>query len=111
MNGAEKSRLRGQIEERLRELEEIVATGEAAGETVELDQTRVGRLSRMDALQQQAMARAMGDRRTAELRRLRHALETIDDAHFGFCEGCGEVIAPGRLLIDPGATHCVNCAE
>ena len=77
---------------------------------VELDQTSVGRLSRMDAMQQQAMAAAQARRRAARLRALEAAIRRIDADEFGWCEACGEPIAEGRLEIDPTATRCVACA-
>jgi DnaK suppressor protein len=82
-----------------------------AAATVELDQTRQGRLSRMDALQQQAMAAATGQRRTAELARIDAALTRIDSGDYGLCLGCDEEIAPARLEIDPAATRCIRCAD
>lgn len=78
---------------------------------VELDQQSVGRLSRSDALQMQAMARAQGARRAAEARRLALALDRIAEGEFGYCEHCGEAIPPRRLDIDPTATRCVACAS
>ena len=70
--------------------------------TVHLDQTSVGRLSRMDAIQQQAMARATAARRSAEETRIRAALARIDDGEFGYCSGCGEEIAPRPARPEPG---------
>lgn len=82
---------------------------EAAG-TVELDQSRVGRLSRMDALQQQAMARATNQRSALELQRLEAALVRIRTGDYGYCLKCGEDIAEKRLKADPGALTCITCA-
>lgn len=78
---------------------------------VELDQQSVGRLSRQDALQQQAMAKAQDTRRLLEIRKIAAALQRIDSGDFGWCEGCGEAIAVKRLEIDPTALLCVNCAS
>ncbi|MFC3118290.1 TraR/DksA family transcriptional regulator [Jhaorihella thermophila] len=77
---------------------------------VQLDQQSVGRLSRMDALQNQAMAKAQQARRDLESRRLRAALARIDEGEFGWCEDCGEEIPIRRLELDPAATRCVSCA-
>jgi DnaK suppressor protein len=82
---------------------------EAAG-TVELDQARVGRLSRMDALQQQAMARATTQRSAVELQRIETALVRIRTGDYGYCLKCGEDIAQKRLKVDPGALTCITCA-
>jgi DnaK suppressor protein len=86
-------------------------TARDAAQTVELDQTRTGRLSRMDALQGQAMAQATGRRREIELRRIDAALARIERGEFGECLECGKMIALGRLKLDPAATLCLECAE
>jgi DnaK suppressor protein len=86
-------------------------TGDQAEETVELDQTRVGRLSRMDAMQAQAMAVETGRRRRIRIRQIDAALARIDLDEFGYCQTCGEDIARGRLEIDPAALLCIACAE
>lgn len=101
---------RALIEARLRALDEEDAKGAEGQSTVALDQQAVGRLSRMDALQNQAMAKATGARRKVERTRLKAALGRIAEGEFGYCEECGEEIAPGRLRLDPAATRCVECA-
>lgn len=58
----------------------------------------MGRLSRMDALQVQAMAQAVERRRGQELGRIKATLGRIDDGEFGYCVTCGEQIAPKRLV-------------
>ena len=83
---------------------------QAAAGTVELDQSRVGRLSRMDALQQQAMARATNQRSAVELQRIEAALVRIRTGDYGYCLKCGEDIAQKRLNVDPGALTCITCA-
>lgn len=80
-------------------------------ETVTLDQTTVGRLSRVDSLQQQAMAQATERHRTAELNRIDAALKRIDEDEYGYCTECGEEISDKRMEIDPSATHCITCAK
>jgi RNA polymerase-binding transcription factor len=78
---------------------------------VELDQQAVGRLSRMDALQVQAMALEASRRRKGELRRITAALARIDEGEFGYCLECGEEIAARRLELDPTAPLCIGCAS
>jgi DnaK suppressor protein len=87
-----------------------VAT-EADRRPVELDQQSVGRLSRMDAIQQQAMAAAQDVRRVSRARALRAALDRLAGDDFGWCEGCGEAIGERRLDLDPTVTRCVSCAR
>ncbi len=77
---------------------------------VELDQQAVGRLSRMDALQQQAMAMETERRRGFQLGRIEAALKRIEDDSFGFCALCDEEIGEKRLALDPTTPTCVRCA-
>lgn len=92
-------------------LESVAATGNASAGIVQLDQTKVGRLSRMDALQAQAMAQASGERRVAQLREIDAALRRIDDGSYGDCQDCQEPIDPRRLEADPTARLCIDCAS
>lgn len=92
--------------------QDILAQSESSRQdrkAVQLDQQSVGRLSRMDAMQQQAMAQAQERNRQVQLARIDQALKLIEDGEYGFCLGCGEEILPARLDIDPTATHCVAC--
>ncbi len=93
------------------ELEAIAETGAEAARPVELDQSKVGRLSRMDAIRSQAMSVETERRRVAELGRIKTALKRIEDGDFGFCQTCGEAIAAPRLAIDPAAHLCIDCAN
>ena len=92
------------------ELTALAATGDEAAQTVELDQTKVGRLSRMDALQAQAMSQATNQRREQTLRGIQAALKRIDRGDYGECHACGEYINPKRLEFDPTAKLCIECA-
>ncbi|MGX0904138.1 DnaK suppressor protein [Roseovarius sp. MBR-79] len=111
MDHATQTAFRTRIMARLDEIDEEDARGRGGQATVELDQQSVGRLSRQDALQSQAMARATHVRRDIERRRLRAALSRLDEGEFGTCEDCGEEIAEARLALDPGLTRCISCAR
>lgn len=77
--------------------------------TVELDQQAQGRLSRMDAMQRQAMARATQARRNARIACIDAALKRIAEGEFGYCVDCGEAIEPARLAADPTIALCRDC--
>jgi len=77
---------------------------------VELDQQSVGRLSRQDSLQVQAMAKAAEARRAQEIRRIDAALQRVEDDEYGWCAECGEAIEDKRLELDPAAPRCAACA-
>ena len=93
------------------ELQDLRDTGEVAASVVELDQTSVGRLSRMDALQGQAMSKETGRRRQLELQKIAGALRRVDSGDYGYCLSCEGPIARERLALDPGATLCIDCAN
>jgi len=76
-----------------------------------LDQTAVGRLSRMDALQNQAMQLETERRRDVELTRIDAALKRIEDGAYGYCVSCGEEVEKKRLEMDPSTPVCVDCAS
>jgi DnaK suppressor protein len=78
---------------------------------VELDQSQVGRLSRMDAMQVQEMALEQERRREIEMKRINAALVRISEGEYGFCLKCGEGITPKRLEFDPSTPMCVDCAS
>ena len=93
------------------ELESVAATNDESSRIVELDQTRVGRLSRMDALQAQAMAKESGRRSEILLQKIARALQRVESGDFGLCRSCDEPIPTKRLEFDPTALFCVQCAE
>ena len=101
------ARLAGRREELLR----LASTGKQDLAPVELDQSRIGRLSRMDALQGQAMAKEISRRRTLEVSRIDAALSRVEEGDFGYCLRCGEPIAAKRLDLDPTAPNCIDCAQ
>ena len=78
---------------------------------VELDQARVGRLSRMDAMQQQAMSQASARLIDVELQRIKTALSRIESKEYGYCILCDEEIAGKRLQFDPSLLTCITCAQ
>jgi DnaK suppressor protein len=103
------------FKERLEERLAVIQAGREAqrkeGAPVELDQTKVGRLSRMDAMQQQAMAQATARRTELELQRIRTALGRLQSGDYGYCMKCEEEISEGRLRVDPSTLICIDCAK
>lgn len=99
------------LEERLAAIQAGRAAQQKEGAPVELDQTKVGRLSRMDAMQQQAMAQASARRTELELQRIRTALGRLRSGDYGNCVKCDEEIAEGRLRVDPATLVCIDCAR
>ena len=101
---------RDRLEGLIADLEALDSLTKESRRPVELDQTTQGRLSRMDALQVQAMQEATADRRRSEKMRAKAALERMDAGDFGYCVSCGEDIPKKRLDHDPTVPTCVDCA-
>lgn len=93
---------------------ELLASSDDQQDTrapVTLDQQSVGRLSRMDAMQGQAMAQATERRRQDEIRRIDAALARLEEGEYGYCITCGDDIDPKRLAFDPSVAVCIGCAK
>jgi DnaK suppressor protein len=93
------------------ELQDLEAISAEACKPVELDQSTVGRLSRMDAIQGAQMAQEASRRRQQQLGRISGALARIEAGDYGYCNLCDEDISVGRLGIDPTYSLCIRCAE
>lgn len=93
----------------LRDRLSATLSGSDATDVVELDQTKMGRVSRVDAMQQQQMA--LASRRQAEIRlsQVKTAIERHAEAEYGWCRSCEEPIGYKRLRARPEALFCLNC--
>jgi DnaK suppressor protein len=91
------------------ELNALLADEAGLTETVVLDQSRMGRVSRVDALQQQEMAKATRRRTELRLTRVEAALERVADGEYGECPECGEFISLKRLQAVPESVFCMAC--
>lgn len=110
MSNGDKAIIAARLEARLVELHEDGRSSGDARAPVALDQQSVGRLSRVDALQMQAMSQAQERRRRCEKGRVEAALLRLDSDDYGYCVACGEEIGLKRLEFDPAATTCIRCA-
>jgi DnaK suppressor protein len=104
-------RLRAELEVRRQELQALLAGASASAAPVELDQQVQGRLSRMDALQIQAMAHATNERRRIEIAQIDAALTRMAAGEYGYCVKCGEAVATRRLQLNPAIARCLECAS
>ncbi|MDA0331644.1 MAG: TraR/DksA C4-type zinc finger protein [Proteobacteria bacterium] len=103
--------LRQSIMDEIAELDRLRRQAHESRALVAFDQQSVGRLSRMDAMQQQAMHIANDARRQQRHMALLAALKRMDAGDFGYCHHCDEEIGAGRLAIDPAVTLCVHCTQ
>jgi DnaK suppressor protein len=110
LTAAQLEELRAELDRQLRKLQRSMRTTTRAMRPVELDQTSVGRLSRIDNLQTQGLTAGLQAREQAKLGQITGALERIAAGTYGRCVVCGERIAFERLLIFPEAPNCAACA-
>ena len=108
---SELAELRTELERQLAKLEKSMAVTDEALKPVELDQAAVGRLSRMDSLQNQSMAKGLRERESARLGMIQDALKRMDAGTYGVCTVCGAAVAAGRLFVVPESETCAQCGD
>ena len=111
MDNKELDALKNRLLELKSELDELSQTSKDATNTVVLDQASVGRLSRMDAIQAQQMARELARRRQLQLAGIEGALHRMETGDYGYCFICGEEIEAERIKANPITTRCLKCAD
>jgi DnaK suppressor protein len=93
------------------ELTELLASTRSQERPVELDQTGVGRLSRIDAMQQQQMIKEQRRRHRLRLQQLEAALARWQEGEYGWCMRCEEPIGYKRLEARPESPMCIRCLK
>ncbi|HEY5636104.1 MAG TPA: TraR/DksA C4-type zinc finger protein [Burkholderiales bacterium] len=111
MNAAQIERLRQAMLATRAELEASDAGAKGETQPVELDQSSVGRLTRMNALQGHEMALEEARRRQQQRAEIDGALRRIEAGEYGNCFVCGEAIDTRRLEVAPATTRCVKCKD
>ena len=101
--------LRAELERARARLARSRRTSRDAAKPVALDQTAVGRVSRIDAIQNQSMTRGLQERDQARAAQIDEALRRMDAGTYGRCAGCGSAIPYERLLVFPEAQACGSC--
>lgn len=96
--------------------QEIIKTEEKIGEYVEMSSPvspddSIGRVSRMDAINNKSVTEAALRQAKDKLSKLRHALHRVDEQDFGLCKRCGKSIPIMRVVLMPQSPYCVNCAR
>ena len=99
--------IKKRLQAKLQELEELLNVSADDSAPVALDQTQQGRLSRMDAMQQQAMAAETQRRRRRDVQLLQAALKRLEEGEYGYCVNCGEAVEAERLQLDPATPFCI----
>jgi DnaK suppressor protein len=106
----EKEEIRKEIEERIESAEKSLEQLKEQTAPVP-PSVAIGRLTRMDAIQQKSVAEANLKTTEKQISDLKKTLKNIDDPDFGICASCGKTIPPGRILIVPESRVCVQCAS
>ncbi len=101
--------LRASLEALVAELDAALESSRAAAATVELDPCRVGRLSRVDAIQAQRIAQATRAQSRLRRQQARAALDAMDRGVYGLCRSCDDPIPLARLERRPESPLCLAC--
>ncbi len=111
LTSAQLDEIRAELERELKRLERSMKSTEAASKPVRLDQASVGRLSRMNEMQNQHMSAGLHEREETRHLAIIEALARLDEGTFGHCSKCGGDIAYGRLMVFPEARTCAACGS
>jgi DnaK suppressor protein len=103
------AQLRKEVQRQRTKLEASMVVSEEAAKPVPLDQSAVGRLSRMSSLESQGMAKGLQEREAARLALLQDAERRLDSGTYGICTLCGEGMMFERLVIFPESATCMGC--
>lgn len=104
------SELKAKLEHERESILSLARSGTEKRAEIELDQSKVGRLSRMDALAGAQMSAETERRRRYRVVLIERALKKIDDGLYGECGECLQEIAIARLELNPAAELCIDCA-
>lgn len=102
--------LRRELTRQLEKLERSMRVTDEAMSPVTLDQTAVGRLSRMDSLQNQSLTRNLQEREQVKLALIQAAFLRLEKGSYGVCVACGGEIPFERLYVFPEVGTCSACS-
>ena len=109
LTSEQQTELEVELKRQLARLEKSMKVTDEAMKTVELDQTTVGRLSRMDSLQNQSLSKGLREREVVRLSQIREAIARIEAGTYGRCTACEGPIPFERLFVFPEAPECAEC--
>ena len=101
--------IRTELQRTLARLERNMKLG-GNGRPPELDQSAVGRLSRIEAIQNQGLTQNLQERERVQLAQILDALQRLDEGCYGVCTRCREPVGFERLMVFPEARHCSACS-
>ena len=110
MNAIELEQIRNKITEEIEKTEKSVASYKEITKPIAPD-CAIGRVSRMDAINNKSVAEAALRQAEEKLSKLKYVLTKVAEDGFGLCAKCGKPIPLGRILLMPQSRHCVACAR
>ena len=109
MTEEERSEIKEMIAKRIVKVEKKVVNYEEMTQPIKPENS-IGRLSRLDAINNKSVVEAALRRAKENLNALKAAVESIEEEEFGLCKGCGNAIPMGRIVLKPENPYCVSCA-
>ena len=110
MDKSENEEIRKLIEVEIKKTAKLVDEYKALTKPISPD-VAIGRISRMDAINNKSVTEAALRQAEQKLDKLKYVLTTVDTEGFGVCLKCKKIIPLGRILIRPESQHCVHCAS
>jgi DnaK suppressor protein len=102
--------MREKIKNEITKTEKLIEEYKDMTQPVEPD-AAIGRISRMDAINNQSVTKASLRQAEDKLKKLHFVLSKVGEDDFGLCQRCQQPIPLGRILFRPESMHCVNCAK
>lgn len=106
----DKSEIKKRIDDEIAKTKALIAEYKTLTKPVAPDEA-IGRVSRMDAINNKSVTEAALRQSEQKLRSLEHARGKLDSPKFGVCLRCENPIPLGRILLRPESPYCVNCAQ
>lgn len=110
MNADEKEKIRLMLHQKIAKSQKKIIAYEEMAQPIKPENS-IGRLSRMDAINNKSVVEAALRRAQANLAALKASLDQIDQEGFGLCKKCSCPIPAGRIVLTPESPYCVHCAK
>ncbi|MFT4566420.1 MAG: DnaK suppressor protein [Saprospiraceae bacterium] len=109
MTKEELKELASSIKQKIKKLQhEMISLEESAAPVA--PENSIGRISRMDAINNKSVVEAAIRHRKKKLGKLQVALANVHKPGFGLCKNCGKAINPKRIVLMPESGRCIKCA-
>ena len=110
LSPSERNEIRAILEQKIKDTEESIVALKDLTKPISPD-SAIGRISRMDAINNKSINDAGLRTAQAKLPKLQRRLSQVDEAGFDNCNKCGNPIQFGRLKFMPESSFCIHCAR